>query len=376
MPTPTPVELVPRIGEPVREIETPAIVADLDIMEANMARYDRIAAEHDVNLRSHIKTHKIPDIAHRQVALSTGNGILCQSLGEVEVMAQNGIEDIYLSYMVVQPTKLDRLLWLSEKLPAFATTVDCRGNVDPLQAAAAERGVTVDVVLELDIGMGRVGATLDEIAEFGEYVAKQDNLNVTGLMCFEGHVKKGLETRDELEAACLEAMDEVADGVERLEEAGIPIDDVKVGSTGTSRFSAKHDIVTEINPGMYAFNDANVMALPIGVGSEDCALRILTSVISTPAPDRVIVDGGSKTISMDTSTAPAAVGRDDLEYTNYSEEHGWIDAEPGHGLSVGDRLTFIAPHVCTTINQHDTLIGVRDGVVEEVWSVQARGKVR
>lgn len=377
MPTPTPGDTTPRRGTPVEAIETPTVIVDLDQMETNMAWYDDFATDQSVNLRSHIKTHKIPDLAHRQTRLDAGNGILCQTLGEVEVMAQNGIQDIYLSYMIVQPGKLARLVWLSEKLDAFATTVDCAGNVEPLQAAAAEAGTTVDVVLELDVGQNRVGAAPEEIAAFGEMVQEQPNLSITGLMAFEGHLKKGAETEAELRERCLDAMDTVEAAVRKLEAAGIPVDDVKVGSTGTSRYSGTHDVVTEINPGMYPFYDGSVASYAVPVTLDDCALQVAATVISTPASDRVIVDAGSKTISMDASLNPQCRDDPGLAYYKYSEEHGWIDvSDAERDYAVGDRITFVPPHVCTTINQHDTIVGIRDGVVAETWSVQARGKVR
>lgn len=377
MPTPTPGDTPPAIGAAVSEIETPAVVADLPQMETNIAWYDAFAREHDVALRSHIKTHKIPDLAHRQVDLPAGNGILCQSLGEAELMAQSGIDDIYLSYMIVQPTKLERLVRLSEKLDAFATTVDCRGNVDPLQAAAAEHGVTVDVVLELDVGQHRVGVQPDGMVEFASYVAEQPNLSIAGLMAFEGHLKSGAETEDDLRAQCLAAMDTIADAVADLEDAGIAVEDVKVGSTGTSRYSGTHDVVTEINPGMYPFFDVATANYPVPVSIDDCALQVVSTVISKPTDDRVIVDAGSKTISMDVSVAPVCLDDPGVDYYNYSEEHGWVDiGEADIDPAVGDRLTFVPPHVCTTINLHDVIIGARDGVVEETWSVQGRGKVR
>ena len=378
MATPTPGYITPQIGDSVETIETPAIVIDLDQMESNMAWYGEFAERHDVRLRSHVKTHKTPDIAHKQSRLPNARGILCQTLGEVEVMAQNGITDIYLSYMIVQPSQLERLVRLSEKLDQFATTVDSPGNVDPLQAVASKHDVTIDVVLEMDAGMGRVGAPPGEaMVELGEYVDAQSNLSIAGLMTFEGHAKKGAETEAEVEAACLEVMDTVAETVEQLEAAGIPIDDVKVGSTGTSRYSGTHEIATEINPGMYPFFDATVASYPIPVSLEDCALHVLSTVMSVPTDDRVVVDAGSKTISMDASLSPVAIDEPGLDYFKYSEEHGWIDTtQASREFRVGDRITWVPPHVCTTVNLHDVIIGVRDGIVEETWSVQGRGKVR
>lgn len=374
-----PGETTPALLDATADIETPAVLVDLDVMERNMAEYAAFANEHDVDLRSHAKTHKIPDIAHQQQEL-TGCGILCQTLGEAEVMAQSGIDDIYLSYMVVEKNKLDRLVWLSDHLKSFTTTVDCVGNIYPLQQAAERHETTIDVVLELDIGLNRVGVELGEPAvELAKLIVDQSNLDLVGVMAYEGHIGYGSDaptTEDGFERECIAAMDEVAETVDRIETAGVPIHEVKVGSTATSRYSGKHPVVTEINPGMYPFNDAHLLGAP-HVTRNDCALTVLTTVISTPNDDRVVVDAGSKSISLDVEQSPLPKNRDDIEYVNASEEHGWLDASGSNkDITVGDKLEFIVPHVCTTINLHDVLVGVRDNRVEEIWGVQARGKVK
>lgn len=374
-----PGEMRPSLNDDVDSIETPALVVDLDAMERNIDEYAAFADEHDVALRSHVKTHKIPDIAHRQHA-KTGDGIICQTLGEAEVMAQAGLDDIYLSYMVVETSKLDRLVRLSERVDSFVTTVDGPGNVDPVQTAASKHDAIVDVVLEIDIGLNRVGVEPgDRAVELARYVNERPNLRLTGVMAYEGHIgygSNGAKTAEEYERRCTAAMDDVEETVDLIEAAGIPIEDVKVGSTATSRYSGTHSVVTEINPGMYLFNDVNLLECAPHVDREDCALTVLSTVISRPTEDRVVVDAGSKSISLDIDRMPMPKARDDVVYVNASEEHGWIDTtDCAERIEVGDRLAFVPPHVCTTINLHDTVVGVRDGRVAEVWSVQARGKV-
>lgn len=163
-----------------------------------------------------------------------------------------------------------------------------------------------------------------------------------------------------------------------IRAAGIPVEEVKVGGTATSRYSASHPVVTEINPGMYPFNDVGELELrPWEVCKDDCAASVLTTVISVPDEDRLVVDGGSKTFSLDKPQLPVPKNRDDIAYVNASEEHGWIDtSESDEAFEVGDRLAFIVPHVCTTVNLHDHIVGVRNGEVADLWAVQARGKVR
>lgn len=378
MPVPTPSDSKPALYQSLDEVETPALLIDLDAMERNLADYAEFAEEHDVTLRSHIKTHKTPDIAHKQQELS-GGGVVCQTVGEAEVMALHGIDDVYLSYMVVDRPRAERAVWLAEKLDSFATTVDCEAHVDLLQSVATEHDSTIDAVLEIDVGYGRVGVPPNERAvDLAMYITEAPNVRFSGVMTFEGHVKREAETKADFERLCADRMDELAAGVELIEEAGVPVEDVKVGSTSTSKFSGKHPVVTEINPGMYAFNDTGELgARHWEVTKDDCACTVVTTVISVPTDDRVVVDGGSKSISMDVDRAPVPKQRDDVSYFNFSEEHGWIDtSESDDEFSVGDRLEFIVPHVCTSVNLHDTIVGVRDGRVEEVWNVEARGKVR
>lgn len=374
----TPGDASPKLYQRIDELETPAVLVELDAMDRNIADYVRFAQENDVRLRSHVKTHKIPDLAHLQHRRSDGGGVVCQTLSEAEVMAQNGIPDIYLSYMVVEESKLDRLIWLSEKLDAFATTVDCRGNIDPLQAAAARHDTTVRVILEIDLGYDRVGVSPGpEMIELATYIQDAPNLEFGGVMCFEAHVKAAADSKAELEAGCKAAMDEVEAAVERIEVAGIAVPEVKVGGTATSKFSGTHPVVTEINPGMYPFNDTGELQIRgFELEKSDCALTVLSTVISKPADDRVIVDAGSKSISLDVDRMPIPKHRDDIAYVRASEEHGWIETADEANLNVGDRIEFIIPHVCTTINLHETIIGVRDGVVREIWDVQGRGKVK
>ncbi|MEF8905723.1 MAG: alanine racemase [Haloarculaceae archaeon] len=378
MPLPTPVDSHTRLYDSTEEVDTPAVLVDLDTMEANVRRYADFADEYGVRLRSHVKTHKTPALAHFQDR-RTGGGIVCQTLGEVEVMAASGLEDVYLTYMVVGERKLDRLTRVAETVESFATTVDGPGNVLPLQEAAARRDVTVNAVLELDTGMGRVGASYGNAVERAELIAEQPNLHFDGIMAYEGMIfgEEDVRTPAEYEARCFEVMDEVQRAVEEIEAADIPVEEVRVGSTATSLYSGKHPVVTEINPGMYVFNDRRLVENSPDVSPEDCALTVASTVISTEADDRIVVDAGSKSICPDVDLPPMAVGHEGLDYFTASEEHGWVDTSDCQAtFAVGDRIEWIPPHVCTTVNLHDTLVGTRDDRVEEVWNVQARGKVR
>lgn len=378
MPTPTATDTPPELGAPVETIETPAVVVDLDAMERNIEWYAGFAEEQNVQLRSHVKTHKTPALAHQQHE-RTGGGICCQTLSEAEVMASGGIDDIYLSYMVVGERKLNRLVYLAEALSSFATTVDGYGNVDPLQSVAAGHDTTIDVIMELDIGLGRTGvATREQAVELATYIADQPNLSFQGVLAYEANVKGEAESEADFERLCETAMEETAAIVDAIEDAGIDVPEVKVGGTATSLYSGTHPVVTEINPGMYPFMDVGELELrPWEVSLEDCAATVHSTVISAPDDDRAVVDAGSKSLGMDKPQQPVLKHQQDASYVSSSEEHGWIDtSERDEPLAVGDRVSLIAPHVCTTINLHDTIVGVRDDHVAAVWNVQARGKMK
>jgi D-serine deaminase-like pyridoxal phosphate-dependent protein len=371
-------DLDPELGTPVSGIETPALIVDLDTMERNVDAYAAFAEENGCRLRSHVKTHKTPDIARMQHG-RTGGGVVCQTLSEAEVMAYNGLDDVYLSYMVVGERKLRRAVHLAETLSRFAVTVDHPTHVRSLETAAAERDTVVGVVLEIDVGLRRTGVEPGEPAvELAERIDDRAHLRFDGLLAYEAHAKSRAETEADYERLCHEAMDEAARTVDAIESAGIEVNEVKAGGTATSWYSGTHPVVTEINPGMYPFNDVGeVEARPWAVSTDDCAATVLTDVISVPGDDRLVVDAGSKSLSLDKPQMPVPKRRDDVEYVDASEEHGWIDTSASdESFAIGDRLEFVVPHVCTTINLHDTLVGVRDGYVEEVWEVQARGKVK
>lgn len=347
-------------------------------MERNIDRYASFAEDHDIQLRSHVKTHKTPALAHRQHDRTDG-GICCQTLSEVEVMAAAGIDDIYLSYMVVGERKLNRLVNLSKDLPSFATTVDGRGNVDPLQSAAAAHDVIIDVIMEVDIGLGRTGVpTRKQSVDLAKYIVEQPNLSFQGLLAYEANVKNEAKSEAEFEQQCEAVMNEVAAVVNDIEDANINVLEVKVGGTATSLYSGTHPVVTEINPGMYPFMDVGELELrPWEVSLKDCAATIRSTVISAPDDDRAVVDAGSKSLGVDKPQQPMLKHLETVAYVTSSEEHGWLDtSERREPLAVGDRVSLVAPHVCTTVNLHDTIIGIRDERVATVWNVQARGKVK
>lgn len=366
-------------GDPIDSLATPAVIVRTDDMERNIDRFADMAADCGVRLRSHVKNHKIPALAHEQHRRTDEGGVVCQTLEEVEVMAAAGIDDLYLTRMVVSPRKLDRLLRIAEAVESFTATVDCPANLERLAEAARNYGVTVPVVMEVDIGYERTGVPPgDPAADLATAIAETDGVGFAGILAFEGFVRGTADTAEEFEAHSLAAMDRTAETVDRIEAAGLAVREVKVGCTATARFSATHPVVTEINPGTYPFNDVAELGYRGDViDKTDCAMTIVTTVVSTPTPDRAIVDAGSKSIAIPEGRMPIPKQRSDIDYYDASEEHGWVaTSDATEPVSVGDRLELIPPRASPTVNLHDAVIGVRDGEVETVWDVQARGAVR
>lgn len=363
------------LGTPLSDLETPAVVIDLDTMEKNANRYLGYAKSSGVRLRSHAKIHKIPELARWQDDLTEG-GILCQKLSEVEVMAHMGMDDILLVCPVVGERKLERYMWLSDRVDNLMTCVDCPGNIQPLARAAAAKDVTVTVVLEIDVGTNRTGVRPGEPAvQIARLIDEASHLELAGILGHDGHVKMQAESVSDYEQLCGDVATDLQRTVDALERVDIAVKEVITGSTATTEFIASEPVVTEVNPGRYPFMDVQLLRRQPHVARDDCAATIVMTVVSKPKPDRVIVDAGHKTISMDTGFMPVPKHRNDVEFDGISSEHGHITLlDKDSDIEVGDRLEFILPSVHGTINTRDVLVGTREGIVEEVWDVQARGK--
>jgi D-serine deaminase-like pyridoxal phosphate-dependent protein len=372
MVNPTFTDMRPELGQPVEDLETPVVVADLDAMERNLERFRELADEHDVAVRSHTKAHKTPAIARRQEVVLEG-GVLCQTLSEAEVMARYGIEDVLLVCPVVSEPKLDRLCWVADHVDRFAVLADEPEHVARLGTAAGRNDTTVGVVLEVDVGLGRLGVEPGKPAvDVAEAVREQPGLAFDGILGHDGHVPYIASSESELEELCAGVAADLEETVEALEGAGIGIDRVTSGATATAPLMAAEDVVTELDPGRYIFNDAALLEQG-AVDRADCGATVVTTVIGRPTGDRAIVDAGSKTLSYVDGPDPIPVGRDDVSFYRKSSEHGFVDVSEAD-VAVGDRLEFVVPNLWAVANLHDTLPAVRDGRVEEVWHVEARGK--
>ena len=362
----------------ISELETPAVVIDLDVMDQNLSRMADYCRKHQLLLRPHTKSHKIPELAKRQIA-SGATGITVAKLGEAEVMLDAGLTDVLIAYPIVGVEKARRLATMAERA-SITVALDSETAARGISEAVSERGGTVGVLVELDVGFNRCGVSNeDEALSLARKISSLRGLVFKGLMFFPGHFTVEPEERSALRVRVNELLDRV---VEAFDREGVLLPVVSGGSTPTAYESHLFHGVNEVRPGMYIFNDRTTAGISAAALS-DCALSVLVTVVSTSVAGRAIVDGGSKTFSSDRYQAGDGRGfglvkeDHDAELERLSEEHGHLSIQgSGRRYRVGDRLTVIPNHVCTTVNMHEEIYGVRGERVEAVWRVEGRGKVR
>ncbi len=344
----------------VEDLDTPALTIDLDILSRNINDLAESCRRHKIALRVHTKTHKIPEIAHLQLQAGA-IGIVCQKLGEAEVMVDAGITDILIPYNIVGTRKVERLVRLRKKA-TIAVALDSETTARGISNLAGEP--EVPVLIELDTGGNRCGVQSPEAAlELARKVVQLRGLRFQGIMTYPSRPQaKPFLTRTR----------------RLLEDAGIQVPVVSGGGTGSEAVS-KQIGCTETRIGSYVFegmrriNHSDNPPNPI-----TCAERMIVTVVSAPTPERIIVDGGQKTFA---SYPPIPYGHivehPDARINGMSVEHGHIDvSDCDHAFQVGERISIIPQHQGMTTNLHDTAYAVRNGVVEAVWAVAGRGRVQ
>lgn len=361
------------------DLDTPAVLIDLDKLEQNIQRLATFAKAQRVDLRPHIKTHKIPQIAHMQLRAGA-MGITCQKLGEAEVMAANGLSDILITYPIVGERKLMRLAQLKRQAKV-CTSADSEEAIAPLAARMQREGLEHEVMIEVNTGLNRCGVLPGEpVLALAQKLDHYPRLKLRGIFTHEGHAYNA-PIFEERERVVMKAAEDMKRTAKLLRDNGFVCEVISVGSTPSAMIIGKAEGVTELRPGNYVFYDRT--QLKLGSCREDqIAASVLATVISRPAPDRAIIDAGNKTMCTDNAadfnnTIGAVVDHPELTFHYSSEEHGRITSKTGTiALKVGDCVRLLPNHACGMMNMHDEVYGVRGEVVEEVWKVAARGKVR
>ncbi len=358
----------------LEEVDTPALVLDLGAFETNLRRLAEAVAGR-VRVRAHAKTHKCPEIALRQIAAGAV-GVCCQKVSEAEAMVEGGIADVLVTNEVVGARKLERLAALAKRA-RIGVCVDDAGNVAEVQAAAQRASAGLDVYLELEVGMRRCGVAAGEPAlALARAVAASPGLRFAGLHAYHGraqHLRSMAERRAVIEraAATAHATRELIEG------AGIPCPTVTGAGSGTFMFEVASGVYDEIQPGSYVFMDAdyarNEWAPPLP--RFEHALFVLATVMSRPNAALAVVDAGLKASSVD-SGMPGIWRRPGLACTHASDEHGWVEIAPGaQAPALGEKLLLVPGHCDPTVNLYDWYVCVRDGRVEALWPITARGAI-
>jgi len=357
-------------------IETPAVLVDLDVVERNVAAMAERARRAGVRLRPHAKTHKTVEIGRLQLAAGAG-GLSVAKVGEAEVFAAAGFQDLFVAYPVVGEDKGRRLLALSDRA-RLAVGVDSSDGARTLHAVFGASGRRLDVLLKVDVGFHRVGVPPDQAVQAAQSISTLCGLRLRGVFTHAGHAYLA-ESPDGVGRIGQSEGSILVETAQRIRDAGIEIEEVSVGSTPTARHAMSVPGVTECRPGNYVFHDASQVSLGV-CAPEDCALTVLATVVSVPAADRAVVDAGSKTLSSD-PLRPSGPGHGFVlgrrsRIARLSEEHGVIEVLPGEGFRVGERVRILPNHACVVSNLHDRLLGVRGDRVEGELAVAARGRVQ
>jgi len=360
----------------IEQLDTPSVLVDLDILERNISRMAERARALGVRLRPHGKTHKVVEIGRMQLAAGAV-GLCLAKTGEAEVFAAAGFDDIFIAYPVVGAEKACRLLALTDAVRL------CVG-VDSLEGARSLAQVfhtarrTLPVRLKVDVGLHRAGVGPEQAAETGRRVADLPGLRLEGVFTHAGQAYHA-ESPEDVESVGRREGQILADAAAALRAAGLPIESVSVGSTPTARHAMAVAGVTECRPGNYVYHDASQVSLGT-CGIEDCALTVLATIVSTPAPGRALVDAGSKSLSSD-PLRPRPGGHGWLlghasRVAWLSEEHGVVEVARGESFRIGDRVRILPNHACVVSNLHDRVLGVRGDRVETELLVAARGQVQ
>ncbi len=355
----------------IHDLDTPALVVDLDIMERNLTRMADYAAAHKLRLRPHTKTHKIPALGARQIALGAA-GLTVAKSTEAEIMVKSGTPDLLIAYPVLGARKLERIRAVSKE-------TDITISVDSVEVAQqlSDAGLQVGVLAETDVGMGRVGVEPGApLVDLAKAISRMPGIMFRGIAYYPGHIKS-------TDAAGMEAIAKLGALLASIRAdfsvAGIDAPIFSGGSTPTMWHSHEVPVQNEIRPGTYIFNDRNSVFSGCCT-VEDCAASILCTVVSTSVKDQFVIDGGSKTFSSDMAVQAGhgwVVEHPDALFAKMNEEHGRVTlADAKSKVKIGERVRVIPNHICVAVNLHEKIYGVRGGEVEEVWVVEGRGKLQ
>ncbi|MFX0071980.1 MAG: alanine racemase [Candidatus Hermodarchaeota archaeon] len=351
-----------------KEISTPALVLNYDIMMRNINTMANFTKENNINHRPHVKTHKCPIIAHKQIKAGC-KGITVAKVGEAEIFAQSGIEDIFIANQVIDPNHIDRFAKLNKYIK-IRCAVDSQKNILDLSKIAIKNNTVLKVFLDVNLGLGRSGVEPEEPAlEIAEFVKKTPNIELVGLIGYEGHLTSmmNLDQKEEKAIECFKKMVETRD---LLNNNGFNIKDITTSGSGTYRYAAKYEGITEIRPGTYIFSDKHLQMID---DAFEIAVTILGTIQNQTGKNEFTTDAGAKAIA-------TGDGKPDFkDFPNskiivMNEEHTQFEAIDAPELKIGRKIELFPAHICTTINLYDHIHVIKDNEYVGKWEILARGK--
>lgn len=363
------------VGLPVQELPTPALLIDAGLLESNIAAMRDCMPAGAVAYRPHTKSHKSPHIAALQIAAGA-RGVCCAKLGEAEVMFAGGIDDVHITTPVVGRSKASRLAQLACQ-GRVSVVADDADNLRELSRAAVAAGTVIGVLIEMDVGQGRCGVqSAEEVLRLATTTGALPALQLHGLQGYQGRLQSVVDFNQRRSAVAV-ALDRLLEGAAALKRAGIAAPVLTGGGTGSLPLDLALGGLTELQPGSYVFMDSTYRSVQWNASGERGpfanALTVLTSVVSHPLKDRAVLDVGWKALSCD-SGAPVLKGDPVVAIEFAGDEHSLVTGDAGAALRVGDRVEIVPSHCDTTVNLYDCFHVVRNGVIEDLWPIAARGR--
>ncbi|KAF2202116.1 hypothetical protein GQ43DRAFT_439970 [Delitschia confertaspora ATCC 74209] len=363
----------PKIGDHVSTLDTPSMIVDLDLMESNISKLMNQLLPTGVNIRPHLKTTKSAILARRLNGAGAKGGCVAK-LSEAEVLCAKGFDDLLITCEIIGPVKVARLVELFRRFRRLRIVVDSVVGASAINEALEKSGINepIQVLIDLDVGLRRTGIQPGEpVLQLATHIAKLKHMKLIGIQGYEGHLQH-LHNREERKKSCLESMAILTGTAGILRKEGFNMDVVTTAGTGTAEFAVTVPGVTEVQPGSFIFMDTDYRNA-VGTFYSN-SLTILSTVLSKQGPKCVTIDVGLKSLSTDSGLAEAKDPR--FTYGVLGDEHGSLAWVEGEDLEIGDRVEMIPSHIDPTINLHDFYYAHRQGIIEEIWPVDARGKVQ
>ena len=360
------------IGILKQDLDTPALWTDLDALESNITSLAQHFKSAGVAWRPHTKGIKVPAIAHKLLSAGAA-GITCAKVSEAEVMAAAGIRDILIANQIVTPQKITRLVNLRRAQADVKVVVDQLENAQAIGAAACDKGVVIGILIEMNTGMNRSGTLPGEdTLGLAKQIQKIAGVHLLGLMTWEGHNLE-YQDPDTKRKGIEQSIHQMLDTAQQCRQQGIPIEILSCGGSGTYTITSQIKGITEIQAGGGIFCDMAYQAWGVALQP---ALFVRSTVTSRPTPTRIILDAGFKTLPRGFAS-PKLLGVEHVKSTVYSAEHGIVTLDaPNDTLKVGQAIDIVVGYSDATVFAHETLYGIRDGMVESVWPILGRGKLQ